>query len=449
VGTAPSRPSPCAPAVYRPRQPQLTPLYRLLDTRYEAVKAEWEERFESRFGFWRGFVDGAIARYLDCGILENGFARVRCGECRKDMLVAFSCKGRGLCPSCGAKRAAATAARLREDVLEPVGHAQWVFTVPKMLRPYFLRHRELLGDVCRAAWDTAREMMVAAAGERIWPGMVAVVQTFGSKINFHPHVHAIVSRGGWTADGQWVPVASVDPYAAALVFRHKVLALLRDKELIDHDRIALLLSWKHSGFSVHNSVAVEPGDSRAIERLVRYVMRSPVSQERLGFDHQTGEVRLEPKVRADDGAEAEQLERLDGDELVARVIVQIPDPKRHLIRSYGRYSNAARAKRKRDAAAKAAPLPAGAAPASPEASQPDSAERRAARKRWAELIRHIYEVDPLVCPRCGGAMKIISLITEGQTIRAILASVRRDATASPAGSFHPPPATRPAGEGMR
>ena len=115
------------------------------------VKGEWEERFESRFGFWRGFVDGAVARYLDCGILENGFARVRCADCHKDVLVAFSCKGRGMCPSCGAKRAAETAARLREDVLEPVGHAQWVFTVPKMLRPYFLRNRELLGDLCRAA----------------------------------------------------------------------------------------------------------------------------------------------------------------------------------------------------------------------------------------------------------------------------------------------------------
>jgi hypothetical protein len=58
--------------------------------------------------------------------------------------VAFSCKGRGLCPSCGAKRAAQTAARLREEIFEPVGHAQSVFTVPKMLRPYSLRHRDRL-----------------------------------------------------------------------------------------------------------------------------------------------------------------------------------------------------------------------------------------------------------------------------------------------------------------
>ena len=90
------RPPRARPAIYRPRQPRATPLYRLLDARFEAVKGEWEERFESHFGFWRGCADGVVARYLDCGILENGFARVRCAGCRKEMLVAFSCRGRGL-----------------------------------------------------------------------------------------------------------------------------------------------------------------------------------------------------------------------------------------------------------------------------------------------------------------------------------------------------------------
>ena len=51
----------------------------------------WEERFESRYGFWRGFVDDAISRYLDCGLFEHGFARVRCGTCRHEFLVALDC----------------------------------------------------------------------------------------------------------------------------------------------------------------------------------------------------------------------------------------------------------------------------------------------------------------------------------------------------------------------
>ena len=75
----------CEPtAVYAARKPQSTSLYVLLERLYETVKGQWEDRFESRYGFWRSFVDEAVARYPDCGILENGFARVRCGACHSE-----------------------------------------------------------------------------------------------------------------------------------------------------------------------------------------------------------------------------------------------------------------------------------------------------------------------------------------------------------------------------
>ncbi len=70
----------------------------------------------------------------------------------------------------------------------------------------------------------------------------------------------LVSRGGWTKAGVWVPVVYVDTKPAELLFRHKVFSLLPKAGVIDEDRIALLLSWKHSGFSIHNSVTVEPED---------------------------------------------------------------------------------------------------------------------------------------------------------------------------------------------
>jgi hypothetical protein len=144
---------------YRARNSRATPLYRLFETHFEEVRGQWEDRFERRFGFWRGFVDEQIGRYLDCGLFENGFARIRCPECAAEYLFAFSCKTRELCPSRAAKRGAATAALLAEDVIEEVAHAQWVFVIPKMLRPYFLHHRELLGGLSRAAWETVLERM--------------------------------------------------------------------------------------------------------------------------------------------------------------------------------------------------------------------------------------------------------------------------------------------------
>jgi hypothetical protein len=76
------------PPLYRPRNPRATPLYQLLETHFETLKRQWEERFERRYGFWRAFWNTAVASYLDCGLFESGFARVFCPECGCEFLVA-------------------------------------------------------------------------------------------------------------------------------------------------------------------------------------------------------------------------------------------------------------------------------------------------------------------------------------------------------------------------
>ena len=324
------------PRIYRPRRPQQTPLYRLLESLYEPVKLAWEERFETRYGFWQGCWDSAVARYLDCGVWEHGFARVRCGECRYEMLVAFSCKQRELCPSCAAKRGAELAAFLVDHVLEDVGHAQWVFTIPKMLRQLFFRRRELRGVLARLAWQTVQKLMAAAAFEpELRPGMVSVIQTFGDRINPHPHVHALVSRGGWTRDDRFVPIPYVDPLAAQRLFRHQVFAFLLREELISLERIELLSSWRRSGFSVHNSVYVSSGDQQAVEALVRYMMRPPVSLARLRLLPGKDQVLHFPKTGGGDDPGSTRPEPIDAMDYVARVLAQIPPPRKHLVRYHG------------------------------------------------------------------------------------------------------------------
>jgi len=415
---------PC-PARYRARDPRATPLYRLFDGYFNEVRGQWEERFERRCGFWRGFVDEQVLRYLDCGLFENGFARVRCPDCAEEYLLAFSCKTRELCPSCAAKRSAATAALLAEEVFEKVGHAQWVFVMPKMLRPYFLHHRELLGGLARAAWETVLELMSEAIGEEaIRPGMVAVVQTAGDLGNWHPHVHALVSRGGWTQDGEWIPMAFVDEHSAELLFRHKVIRFLQGVGLLAEDRTELLLSWRHTGFSVHNRVRVEPEDRPAVERLARYIMRPPISLERMSWDG-VGEVRYRRKRgHESSGLNEREVEAFDPREFLARVIMHIPEPRRHLVRYYGWYSNVSRGKRRKAEAADGEVGAMGVAPDS-RAAQVEARDARALRRSWAQLIKRIYEVDPMVCPSCGSEMKVISFITEHDVIDAILRHLGR------------------------
>ncbi|MEJ2024325.1 MAG: transposase [Deltaproteobacteria bacterium] len=399
-------------------------MYRLVEALYEEVKGVWEERFEHRYGFWRAFVDDQALRYLDCGLFENGFARIRCLDCAEEYLLAFSCKTREFCPSCAAKRSAATAAVLAEEVFEDVAHAQWVFVIPKMLRPYFLHHRELLGKLAKAAWETVLELMVAAVGDEAFrPGMVAVIQTAGDMGNWHPHVHAIVSRGGWSLAGEWIPVAFVDEHQAELLFRHKVMRFLQNEGLLSGERTELLLSWRHTGFSVHNRVTVEPEDQSSVERLARYVMRPPISLERMRWDG-TGEVSYRRKGGHDGPAwSGREVESFDPLEFLARVVLHIPEPRRHLVRYYGWYSNVSRGNRRR---AQGEIDEAGVCPSPSSAGKhEDGPDARAMRRAWAQLIKRIYEVDPLVCPSCGGEMKVIAFITRHAVVDKILRHLER------------------------
>jgi hypothetical protein len=96
-------------SAYRPRRARESPLYRLAETHHETFKQVYDERFAERYGAWRAVVERTLFAFLDCGIEERGFARVRCDACRREFRVALSCTG---------------------EVLAPVEHRQWVFTVP-------------------------------------------------------------------------------------------------------------------------------------------------------------------------------------------------------------------------------------------------------------------------------------------------------------------------------
>jgi hypothetical protein len=131
---------------YRRRVPERSELYRLVYHQRDKLELLWEERFQPRYGVLRDEVRKALDSYLNCGLLAHGAARVYCDSCKHSFLVAFSCKKRGVCPSCSAKRAVMFAEHLYDKVLEPVPHRHIVFSIPKRLRPY-LRYDRSVGSV--------------------------------------------------------------------------------------------------------------------------------------------------------------------------------------------------------------------------------------------------------------------------------------------------------------
>jgi hypothetical protein len=91
----------------------------------------YEERFERAYGFYRPYLRSVIYRYLDCGVLRNGFARVRCGECGHEYLLAFSCKRRHFCPSCHQKRVVEFGEWVCGEVLKKAPHRHFVSASPR------------------------------------------------------------------------------------------------------------------------------------------------------------------------------------------------------------------------------------------------------------------------------------------------------------------------------
>lgn len=93
------------------------------------------------------FVEKEFRDYLKCGLLVYGFLRVQCETCLHEKLVAYSCKKRGFCPSCGGRRMSETAIHLVDYVLPVKPIRQWVLSFPIQLRLLLAIRPKLMADV--------------------------------------------------------------------------------------------------------------------------------------------------------------------------------------------------------------------------------------------------------------------------------------------------------------
>ena len=139
--------------------------------------------------------------YLQCGILAHGFLRLGCDTCQHEMLLAFSCKRRGFCPSCAGRRMAQTAAHLVEQVIPWVPTRQWVVSVPVPLRYWMASSQDLTAAVHTIIRTTIGQYYVnktvtrGCARANLQPGSVTFIQRFGSAINLNLHFHCVFLEG--------------------------------------------------------------------------------------------------------------------------------------------------------------------------------------------------------------------------------------------------------------
>ena len=389
--------------VYRPRNPHDSPYYRCVEDHFEAFEQVYEERFERQYGFFRSYVARVIHRYLDCGDLHNGFARVKCADCGHEYLLAFSCKRRHFCPSCHQKRVVEFGEWLCQEVIKAVPHRHFVVSIPKILRRYFLYDRKLLSELSRCAWESLKVFLQQSVPEMdAVPGAVIAIQTFGDFLGFNPHCHILCTDGCFYGNGMFRVAPTFELKDLEGIFQHKVLKMLLSKGKITQSLVDMLMTWRHSGFNVFCGPRIYPRKEEAMENLARYIIRASFSQERMTYIKEESKVVYESK----DGKSQKVFDAL---EWLAAMCSHVPNKSEQMVRYYVYYSNVSRGKRQKENQD-------GLIPYILEPSE----DSKTYRKNWARLIQKIYNVDPLVCSKCFGRMKVISFIEDPDIIKKIL-----------------------------
>jgi hypothetical protein len=444
------------PGVYAPRRPQQTVLYKLVQDNLETWLATRREACLDDDPI-PTHVEKAFRNYLLCGIWAAGLVKYVCPDgCDHAVCVALSCRTRGLCPSCGAKSMAITAMHLEQHVLPRVGFRQWVISFPKRVR-YFLQHdsrrfRSVL-RICMRAIESAIRAGCPDAPAEARVVAVLLSQGFGASLNVHHHGHFIVSEGVYSLDdaGGRTFDERVDPLddkaiaALSETIRKRVLRHLVRKDRLDADDAAQMLSWQHhGGFSLDASVYIAHWDRAGLQQLSRTCARHPLAKGRL---QRAGPQRVlyqlpKPDLNGNSPIVLDPLELLD------RLAELIVPPRHHRHTYWGALAppSALRPLVVLEAGAdndtddvdgegvdhqapgQTDPPPAVVAGLLCQGQPAGTGSAAKPKQRpgpgslvslWAIMLAQVYEVLPIICPKCGAEMKPVAVIVDPDSLKRI------------------------------
>jgi Putative transposase/Transposase zinc-binding domain len=374
-----------APA-YVPRRPTETVLHQLVRANLESFLAYARANYD---GGLPRYVEQEFRAYIRCGDFSEGFSRAHCDACGHDLLVAFSCHGRSICPSCCGRRMANVAAHLVDRVLPDVPVRQYVLTLPYELRRLAAFKADVLTALARIFVEAVFARYRSRAGcdgiESPQCGSVNFVQRFGS-LNLHVHFHLLAldgvfardARGGLVFHPAEAPTAAdleaivartarrsiawlrkrgyiddsplearsneepaqtaLDACAAIAMGRGNVSTLPRDGTQDDGHGAAEerpdkpALAVERDGFNVHAGVRTEAGDDLGRERLARYGARPPLSLERL---RRLPGGRVAYRLKYVDRGRRGKNRVMTGIEFMARLAAIIAPPRYPLVRFAG------------------------------------------------------------------------------------------------------------------
>lgn len=462
------------PAAHVRHRPEQTLLYQLVERYYP----EFARLMAQQGSPLPRYVAREFDDYLKCGRLEHGFLRVRCESCCHEKLVAFSCKRRGFCPSCGARRMVDSAALLADEVLPRVPLRQWVLSVPFQLRFLFASYPDLMAKALGIVYRTIATWLIRQAGfthTTARTGAVTFIQRFGSALNLNVHFHMLFPDGVYFTRCQEAKSSQVfrrvnapaktdleailqqiSTRLARMLVKEGVLVQDMENSTLTLDhleanpmqqvhghsityRIAIgpqqgkkvftlqtLLPRqdekdrfspvaKSGGFSLHAGVAVRPHDRKKLEHLCRYVARPAVSEQRLTLNTD-GRVRYSLKTPYRDGTTHVIFEPLD---FIARLAALVPKPRVNLTRFHGVFAPNSNHRVTITPARRGKGSGRGTHTGTTEPDERSPMEQRAAMT-WARRLKRVFGIDISECEKCKGPVRIVACIEDPVVIEKIL-----------------------------
>ena len=335
-----------------------------------------------------------IDKMIHCGDPSFGGAMYGCPHCGNLKFVPFRCHSR-FCPTCGNKYAMERTTSMSFKLVN-VTHRHCVFTIDKSLREFFLKDRSLLDCLFHSANSVITRMFYKMnKSKNFTPGFIMVLHTFGRDLKWNPHIHCLISEGGYSDDGFWRNVKHFDYTFLRNAFRTALLNEMESKIGSSFKKVKAKCYREHQqGFYVY----AKPNlcDPRIVVKYIgRYLGRPVIATSRI--DKYDGEMVTFHYNRHEDEQYIE--ETIPAMEFIQRLIRHIPEKHFKMIRYGGIYA------RHREI---------------------DSKLYRAISKskhhvyhsfnQWRTAILSSFGYDPLVCPDCQHRMEFLELYFNHQRV---------------------------------
>jgi hypothetical protein len=348
-------------------------------------KDHWEsfaERYNPRI---RKNVFREVERMLGCGSLENGYIEYKCEDCGEIKRIGFTCKSR-FCTSCGKIYIDDWVEELTGRLIN-CKHRHMVFTIPDILRTFFMKKRKRLSILTRCSAEVLKSWLKERSKkEEYTPGIVSVIHTFGRDLKWNPHVHVLITEGAVGKETEWKKI-NYFPYKMLRKRWQKLLLDEIEKEIGKRKGKKLkdeMYKKYPDGFYVYGKGEIKSAKGAA-KYVGRYTGRPAISESRItDYD---GEYVTFYYERHEDGKRIE--EKVHAHEFIRRVIVHIPEKRFNMVRYYGIYSRNNKNKKR-----------------IPDFKLLDEKVLEQLRKlrTWKYRIMKAFGIDPLKCEKCKGKL---------------------------------------------